>query len=188
VEERDRRVVELRYGLEDGRARSRAEIGRMLGISRERVRQLESRAVDRLYQHAGIAPHPGDPAADPGTKIAGANGHAAPRHSFLRSWTLVLLWLRPAHVYELRARLRDLGLPPATYRMLQALEREGFLYSHWAPGRGAGPNRRVYSLTPRGVEQLGADAAPLRNMAETLNRFLGEADFLPGDDDSPGGS
>jgi DNA-binding PadR family transcriptional regulator len=88
----------------------------------------------------------------------------------------------------LRARLRDLGLPPATYRMLQALEREGFLYSHWAPGRGAGPNRRVYSLTPRGVERLGADAGALRNMAETLNRFLGEADFLPGEDDGPSGS
>jgi DNA-binding PadR family transcriptional regulator len=174
--------VELRYGLEDGRARSRAEIGRMLGISRERVRQLESRAVDRLYQRAGAAPPARKRAADPGAKASGPNGQTSSRQSFLRSWTLVLLWLRPAHVYELRARLRDLGLPPATYRMLQALEREGFLYSHWAPGRGAGPNRRVYSLTPRGVEQLGVDAEALRNMAETLSRFLGDADFLPSDE------
>jgi DNA-binding PadR family transcriptional regulator len=181
VDERDRRVLELRYGLEDGQAHSRAEIGRMLGISRERVRQLESRALDRLSEHAGEPPpaRPGRPDRD-----GKANGQeaASSRHSFLRSWTLLLLWLRPAHVYELRARLRDLGLPAATYRMLQALEREGYLYSHWAPGRGAGPNRRVYSLTPRGVEQLRADSGPLRHMAETLTRFLDDTRLLSGEE------
>lgn len=177
IEERDRRIVELRYGLEGGRSHSRAEIGRMLGISRERVRQLESRALDRLSAHASAPPKAtgGAPERIP---RSGRGGPSPPsRHTFLRSWTLMLLWLRPAHVYELRARLVDLGLPAATYRMLQALEREGFLRSHWVPGRGAGPSRRVYSLTPLGVEQLHADASSLSNMADTLGRFLAEDRF-----------
>ncbi len=48
VADRDRRVIELRYGLGDGVPHSRAEIGKMMGISRERVRQLESQALARL--------------------------------------------------------------------------------------------------------------------------------------------
>lgn len=179
VEARDRRVVELRYGLEGGRPQSRAEIGRLLGISRERVRQLETRALDRLTAYAG-APAGGGAGQVP--SVSQRKGHSPPaasRHSFLRSWTLVLLWLRPAHVYELRARLREIGLPAATYRMLQALEREAFLRSHWAPGRGAGPSRRIYSLTPLGVEQLHRDAAALANMSETLQLFLAEDEFRP---------
>lgn len=179
VEARDRRVLELRYGLEGVRPHSRAEIGRLLGISRERVRQLEGRALDRLSAHAGAPPGTAEvPAAHVSQRKD--RGAATPsRHSFLRSWTLVLLWLRPAHVYELRARLRELGLPAATYRMLQTLERDGFLHSHWAPGRGAGPNRRVYSLTPRGVEQLRLDARALQNMAETLELLLAGDELRP---------
>lgn len=179
VEDRDRRVVELRYGLEDGRPHSRAEIGRLLGISRERVRQLESRALDRLSAHAGASPGTGGERA-PDVSQRTARGATGPsRQSFLRSWTLVLLWLRPAHVYELRARLRELGLPAATYRLLQALERGGFLRSSWTPGRGAGPRRRVYSLTPLGVEQLHKDARALGNMAETLELVLADDEFRP---------
>lgn len=176
MQERDRRVVELRYGLRDGQPRSRAEIGQLLGISRERVRQLEGRALERLrgeQEHHGARsrrPAPGPPAPT--------------RQSFLRAWTFLLLWLSPDHVYELKARLRELGLPPATYRMLQGLEREGFLRSTWAPGRGAGPNRRVYSLTPLGVEQLHRDLPGMRKMAETLDAFLADKEFRPREDTS----
>lgn len=179
VEERDRRVLELRYGLQDGPPQSRAEIGRLLGISRERVRQLESRALDRLSAQAGGSPGTSEARADRTSPRKARSEPPTSRHSFLRSWTLMLLWLRPAHVYELRARLRELGLPAATYRMLQALERDGFLRSSWAPGRGAGPSRRVYSLTPLGVEQLHTDAGALRNMAETLEPFLADDEFRP---------
>jgi len=177
VADRDRRVVELRYGLEDGRLHSRAEIGRLLGISRERVRQLESRALERLSVLAGTSPDTDKAGATGATRRSDGEDSVPSRHSFLRSWTLMLLWLRPAHVYELRARLRELGLPAATYRMLQALEKEGFLHSRWAPGRGAGPSRRIYSLTPLGVEQLRSDAGPLQNMAATLERFLADEEF-----------
>lgn len=175
-EDRDRRIVELRYGLEDGRPHSRAEIGRLLGISRERVRQLETRALDRLSAQPGASQGKGAAAVSQG------KGRGTPepaRHSFLRCWTLVLLWLRPTHVYELRARLRELGLPAATYRLLQALERDGFLSSSWAPGRGAGPSRRVYSLTPLGVEQLQRDAPSLRNTAATLELLLADGELRP---------
>jgi RNA polymerase primary sigma factor len=41
-------VLRIRYGLEDGRARTLAETGRMLGVSRERVRQVEKRALQKL--------------------------------------------------------------------------------------------------------------------------------------------
>jgi RNA polymerase nonessential primary-like sigma factor len=40
--------VRLRFGLDDGTARNRAEVGRLLEISRERVRQLEHDALVRL--------------------------------------------------------------------------------------------------------------------------------------------
>ncbi len=188
VEERDRRVIELRYGLDGGRQHSRAEIGRLMGISRERVRQLEKRALDRLSARSDPGDRPAEPSPPP--RRAGRADERS-RRSFLRSWTLLLLQMRPAHVYELRARLRDLGLPPANYRLLQALEAEGFLQSAWAPGRGAGPSRRIYSLTPHGLEQLRRDASALRNMQATLMAFLEQPEFSPvsaaSRDDAPTG-
>jgi RNA polymerase primary sigma factor len=45
---RERRVVELRYGLADGRARTLAEVGDELQVSRERVRQIETEALRKL--------------------------------------------------------------------------------------------------------------------------------------------
>lgn len=46
--ERERQILELRYGLKEKEARTLEEIGRILGISRERVRQLEEQALERL--------------------------------------------------------------------------------------------------------------------------------------------
>ncbi len=49
--ERERQVVRLRYGLDDGRPRTLEEIGRAFGVTRERIRQIESRALGRLRDH-----------------------------------------------------------------------------------------------------------------------------------------
>ena len=46
--ERESHVLRLRYGLEDGRTRTLEEIGNGLHVTRERVRQIESRALQKL--------------------------------------------------------------------------------------------------------------------------------------------
>jgi len=45
---RQRRIIDLRYGLSDGRRRTLEEIGRLLGMTRERARQIEAEALQRL--------------------------------------------------------------------------------------------------------------------------------------------
>jgi RNA polymerase primary sigma factor len=46
--ERERRVVCLRFGLEDGQARTLEEVGREFGVTRERIRQIESKTLAKL--------------------------------------------------------------------------------------------------------------------------------------------
>lgn len=48
--QRERSVISMRYGLEDGHAYSLSEIGRILKLSRERVRQIEAKALQKLRQ------------------------------------------------------------------------------------------------------------------------------------------
>ncbi|MCX2971222.1 MULTISPECIES: RNA polymerase sigma factor [Streptomyces] len=50
--EREREVVQLRYGLVDGRPRTLEEIGRIFGVTRERIRQIESKTLGKLRAHA----------------------------------------------------------------------------------------------------------------------------------------
>ena len=48
LEPRDRQVIELRYGLNDGISHSLEEVARLLGTSRERIRQIEGRTLRKL--------------------------------------------------------------------------------------------------------------------------------------------
>ena len=57
LDERERRVLELRYGLGGEHQHVLADVGRVLGVSRERARQLESRALAKLGAQ-GEAPPP----------------------------------------------------------------------------------------------------------------------------------
>ncbi len=46
--DREKRVLELRFGIEDGRPRTLEEVGREFGVTRERIRQIEAKALRKL--------------------------------------------------------------------------------------------------------------------------------------------
>ena len=48
LSKRERTIVAYRFGLMDGSLRSLAETGKMVGITRERIRQIEKRAIDKM--------------------------------------------------------------------------------------------------------------------------------------------
>ena len=48
LSDRERKVIELRFGLQDGVARTLEEVGREFKVTRERIRQIESKALKKL--------------------------------------------------------------------------------------------------------------------------------------------
>ena len=57
--EREERVLRLRYGLDDGRPRTLEEVGKEFGVTRERIRQIEAKALRKL-RHPSRAKKFGD--------------------------------------------------------------------------------------------------------------------------------
>ena len=53
---REQRVLQLRFGLEDGRSRTLEEVGREFGVRRERIRQIEAKALRKL-KHRSRSKH-----------------------------------------------------------------------------------------------------------------------------------
>ncbi len=49
LKERERQVLILRYGLEDGHPRTLEEVGREFNVTRERIRQIEAKAIRKLH-------------------------------------------------------------------------------------------------------------------------------------------
>ena len=45
---REQRVLELRFGLKDGKSRTLEEVGKEFGVTRERIRQIEAKALKKL--------------------------------------------------------------------------------------------------------------------------------------------
>jgi RNA polymerase primary sigma factor len=48
LSEREKKVIQLRFGLTDGHPRTLEEVGREFGVSRERIRQIESKTLSKL--------------------------------------------------------------------------------------------------------------------------------------------
>ncbi len=178
LDERERRVLELRYGLRGEHQHVLADVGRVLGVSRERARQLETRALAKL--------------GAPPTRRQAVE-HPAFLKSFVRPGTLFSLQSGPAHGYELRKRLRARGFGELDYRFLRTLEREGVVRSSWEKGGGDGPERRVYRLTSKGIRQLREDADAIGQVVAALARFIGDyhevaARLGPADEETRAGS
>src|SRR6266704_2350780 len=48
LSEREKKVIQLRFGLTDGHPRTLEEVGREFGVTRERIRQIESKTLSKL--------------------------------------------------------------------------------------------------------------------------------------------
>ena len=48
LSEREAKVLRLRFGLDDGRARTLEEVGKEFDVTRERIRQIEAKALRKL--------------------------------------------------------------------------------------------------------------------------------------------
>ncbi len=48
LSDREQRVVRLRFGLDDGQVRTLEEVGKAFGVTRERIRQIESKVLAKL--------------------------------------------------------------------------------------------------------------------------------------------
>ena len=51
---REQKILEMRFGLEDGITHTLEEVGQEFGVTRERIRQIEAKALERIRQHRGL--------------------------------------------------------------------------------------------------------------------------------------
>ncbi len=51
---REQKILEMRFGLKDGITHTLEEVGREFGVTRERIRQIEAKSLERIRQHKGL--------------------------------------------------------------------------------------------------------------------------------------
>ena len=51
LSEKERRILEMRHGLNDGIQHTLEEVGKKFGVTRERIRQIEAKAHEKIRQH-----------------------------------------------------------------------------------------------------------------------------------------
>jgi len=51
---REQKILEMRFGLLDGVAHTLEEVGKEFGVTRERIRQIEAKALERIQEHQGM--------------------------------------------------------------------------------------------------------------------------------------
>ncbi len=51
LNDRERKIIILRFGLEDGRPRTLEEVGQIFGVTRERIRQIEAKTLAKVRKH-----------------------------------------------------------------------------------------------------------------------------------------
>jgi RNA polymerase primary sigma factor len=48
---KERKILEMRHGLEDGIYHTLEEVGKEFGVTRERIRQIEAKALEKIRNH-----------------------------------------------------------------------------------------------------------------------------------------
>jgi RNA polymerase primary sigma factor len=52
--ERERKILSMRFGLEDGVMHTLEEVGQEFNVTRERIRQIEAKAIEKIRQHKDL--------------------------------------------------------------------------------------------------------------------------------------
>ncbi|MBI2063979.1 MAG: sigma-70 family RNA polymerase sigma factor [Candidatus Yanofskybacteria bacterium] len=54
LSQREQKILEMRFGLKDGVTHTLEEVGKVFGVTRERIRQIEAKALEKIRQHHSV--------------------------------------------------------------------------------------------------------------------------------------
>ena len=52
LSDREQKILKMRFGLEDGVSHTLEEVGKVFGVTRERIRQIEAKALEKIREHS----------------------------------------------------------------------------------------------------------------------------------------
>ena len=107
---------------------------------------------------------------------------------WLTAYSLLMIAEKPRHGYEIATELRKLGFPilgvaqmGVIYRTLAVLENDGMIVPQW--DTSTSPPRKIYRITPMGMEYLEEIAVELQNMKDLIDTFVERYSRMAGDKD-----